>query len=207
MHRYPDPVKGADEVVAFAEGVRRRSRGRHGGGGKGMKVAHTIDEIPELYESGGARATAAFGRGECRYLDKPRTSGTGDHDQHGNVVVAGARDYFFEAPPQKLVEEGARTVDRLSTQKRSTTPAKRFEGPLPRRRHRRIPGRSGRRFRSRRSRAPSVKYRGNRGHRLGAAAIPDRQWQHPRITPARARHQFGSTARTRGRNSYRRPGR
>lgn len=58
-----------------------------------MKVARTIDEIPELYESAVREATAAFGRGECyveRYLDKPRhVEAQVIADQHGNVVVAG----------------------------------------------------------------------------------------------------------------------
>ncbi|MXI70039.1 hypothetical protein GR255_08905 [Mycobacterium tuberculosis] len=90
----PDPVKGADEVVAFAEeyGLPIAIKAAHGGGGKGMKVARTIDEIPELYESAVREATAAFGRGECyveRYLDKPRhVEAQVIADQHGNVVVA-----------------------------------------------------------------------------------------------------------------------
>src|SRR5262249_58246578 len=73
----PDPVKNADEVVAFANeyGVPIAIKAAFGGGGKGMKVARTIEEIPELYESAVREAVSAFGRGECfveRYLDKPR---------------------------------------------------------------------------------------------------------------------------------------
>ncbi len=106
-----DPVKDADEVVAFANeyGVPIAIKAAHGGGGKGMKVARTIEEIPELYESAVREATAAFGRGECyveRYLDKPRhVEAQVIADQHGNVVVAGTRDCSLQRRFQKLVEE------------------------------------------------------------------------------------------------------
>ncbi|WP_156685720.1 acetyl/propionyl/methylcrotonyl-CoA carboxylase subunit alpha [Mycobacterium sp. Marseille-P9652] len=107
----PDPVKDAAEVVAFAEeyGVPVAIKAAFGGGGKGMKVARTIEEIPELYESAVREATAAFGRGECfveRYLDKPRhVEAQVIADQHGNVVVAGTRDCSLQRRFQKLVEE------------------------------------------------------------------------------------------------------
>ena len=106
-----DPVKDADEVVAFANeyGLPVAIKAAHGGGGKGMKVARTIEEIPELYESAVREATAAFGRGECyveRYLDKPRhVEAQVIADQHGNVVVAGTRDCSLQRRFQKLVEE------------------------------------------------------------------------------------------------------
>ncbi|MFO7164771.1 MAG: biotin carboxylase N-terminal domain-containing protein, partial [Mycolicibacterium hassiacum] len=63
----PDPVKNADEVVAFAKehGLPIAIKAAFGGGGRGMKVARTMEEIPELYESAVREATAAFGRGEC----------------------------------------------------------------------------------------------------------------------------------------------
>ncbi|MFZ1178147.1 MAG: acetyl/propionyl/methylcrotonyl-CoA carboxylase subunit alpha, partial [Mycobacterium sp.] len=107
----PDPVRDADEVVAFAEeyGLPIAIKAAHGGGGKGMKVARTVEEIPELYESAVREATAAFGRGECfveRYLDKPRhVEAQVIADQHGNVVVAGTRDCSLQRRYQKLVEE------------------------------------------------------------------------------------------------------
>jgi acetyl-CoA/propionyl-CoA carboxylase, biotin carboxylase, biotin carboxyl carrier protein len=107
----PDPVKDANEVVAFANeyGLPVAIKAAHGGGGKGMKVARSIDEIPELYESAVREATAAFGRGECyveRYLDKPRhVEAQVIADQHGNVVVAGTRDCSLQRRYQKLVEE------------------------------------------------------------------------------------------------------
>ncbi|HTX95716.1 MAG TPA: acetyl/propionyl/methylcrotonyl-CoA carboxylase subunit alpha [Mycobacterium sp.] len=107
----PDPVKDADEVVKFAQeyGVPVAIKAAHGGGGKGMKVARTMEEIPHLYESAVREATAAFGRGECfveRYLDKPRhVEAQVIADQHGNVVVAGTRDCSLQRRYQKLVEE------------------------------------------------------------------------------------------------------
>jgi acetyl-CoA/propionyl-CoA carboxylase biotin carboxyl carrier protein len=106
-----DPVSGADEVVAFAEeyGVPVAIKAAFGGGGRGMKVAHTIAEIPELYESANREAISAFGRGECfveRYLDKARhVEAQVIADQHGNVVVAGTRDCSLQRRFQKLVEE------------------------------------------------------------------------------------------------------
>jgi acetyl-CoA/propionyl-CoA carboxylase biotin carboxyl carrier protein len=107
----PDPVKNADEVVAFATeyGVPVAIKAAFGGGGRGMKVARTIEEIPELFDSATREAIAAFGRGECfveRYLDKPRhVEAQVIADQHGNVVVAGTRDCSLQRRFQKLVEE------------------------------------------------------------------------------------------------------
>ena len=107
----PDPVKDADEVVAFAQeyGLPIAIKAAFGGGGRGMKVARTIEEIPELFESATREAVAAFGRGECfveRYLDQPRhVEAQVIADQHGNVVVAGTRDCSLQRRYQKLVEE------------------------------------------------------------------------------------------------------
>ncbi len=107
----PDPVKGADEVVAFAQqfGLPVAIKAAFGGGGRGLKVARTLEEIPELYESAVREAVAAFGRGECfveRYLDKPRHVETQClADMHGNVVVVSTRDCSLQRRHQKLVEE------------------------------------------------------------------------------------------------------
>ncbi|MBS9533850.1 acetyl/propionyl/methylcrotonyl-CoA carboxylase subunit alpha [Mycobacterium sp. M1] len=107
----PDPVKDADEVVAFAKeyGVPVAIKAAFGGGGRGMKVARTIEEIPELFDSATREAVSAFGRGECfveRYLDKPRhVEAQVLADQHGNVVVVGTRDCSLQRRFQKLVEE------------------------------------------------------------------------------------------------------
>ena len=107
----PDPVKNADEVVAFAReyGVPVAIKAAFGGGGRGMKVARTLEEIPELFDSATREAISAFGRGECfveRYLDKPRhVEAQVIADQHGNVIVAGTRDCSLQRRFQKLVEE------------------------------------------------------------------------------------------------------
>jgi len=106
-----DPVSGPDEVVAFAEehGLPVAIKAAFGGGGRGLKVARTLDEIPELFESATREAVAAFGRGECfveRYLDKPRhVEAQVLADQHGNVIVVGTRDCSLQRRHQKLVEE------------------------------------------------------------------------------------------------------
>ncbi|WP_370354253.1 biotin carboxylase N-terminal domain-containing protein [Catenulispora sp. EB89] len=107
----PDPVTGADEVVAFARehGLPVAIKAAFGGGGRGLKVARTLEEIPELYESAVREAVTAFGRGECfveRYLDRPRHVETQClADQHGNVVVVSTRDCSLQRRHQKLVEE------------------------------------------------------------------------------------------------------
>jgi acetyl-CoA/propionyl-CoA carboxylase biotin carboxyl carrier protein len=106
-----DPVSGADEVLAFAEqhGLPVAIKAAFGGGGRGLKVAHTCQQIPELFESAVREAVAAFGRGECfveRYLDRPRhVEAQVLADQHGTVVVVGTRDCSLQRRHQKLVEE------------------------------------------------------------------------------------------------------
>jgi len=107
----PDPVSGADEVVAFAKehGLPIAIKAAFGGGGRGLKVARTLEEVPELYDSAVREAVAAFGRGECfveRYLDRPRHVETQClADSHGNVVVVSTRDCSLQRRHQKLVEE------------------------------------------------------------------------------------------------------
>ena len=106
-----DPVADADEIVAFAgeHGLPVAIKAAYGGGGRGLKVARTIEEIPELFDSAVREAVSAFGRGECfveRYLDKPRHVETQClADQHGNVVVVSTRDCSLQRRHQKLVEE------------------------------------------------------------------------------------------------------
>jgi acetyl-CoA/propionyl-CoA carboxylase biotin carboxyl carrier protein len=106
-----DPVKDADEVVAFARenGLPVAIKAVFGGGGRGLKVARTLEEIPELYESAVREAISAFGRGEClveKFLDQPRHVETQClADQHGNVVVVSTRDCSLQRRHQKLVEE------------------------------------------------------------------------------------------------------
>ncbi len=106
-----EPVGGADEVVAFAQehGLPVAIKAAFGGGGRGLKVARTLEEIPHLYESAVREAVTAFGRGECfveRYLDRPRhVEAQVLADRHGTVIVVGTRDCSLQRRYQKLVEE------------------------------------------------------------------------------------------------------
>jgi acetyl-CoA/propionyl-CoA carboxylase biotin carboxyl carrier protein len=106
-----DPVNGPDEIVAFARehGLPVAIKAAFGGGGRGLKVARTLEEIPELFDSAVREAVSAFGRGECfveRYLDKPRhVEAQVVADKHGNVIVVGTRDCSLQRRHQKLVEE------------------------------------------------------------------------------------------------------
>ncbi|AWS48706.1 biotin carboxylase N-terminal domain-containing protein [Streptosporangium sp. 'caverna'] len=107
----PGPVADAAEVVAFAErhGLPVAIKAAFGGGGRGLKVARTLDEVPVLFESAVREAVSAFGRGECfveRYLDRARHVETQClADAHGNVVVVSTRDCSLQRRHQKLVEE------------------------------------------------------------------------------------------------------
>ena len=119
-----DPVDGPDEIVAFAEenGLPVAIKAAFGGGGRGLKVARTMAEIPELFDSAVREAVTAFGRGECfveRYLDKPRhVEAQVLADKHGNVVVVGTRDCSLQRRHQKLVEEAPAPF--LSDEQRAT---------------------------------------------------------------------------------------
>jgi acetyl-CoA/propionyl-CoA carboxylase biotin carboxyl carrier protein len=119
-----DPVSGPDEIVAFAEehGLPVAIKAAFGGGGRGLKVARTLEEIPELFDSAVREAVTAFGRGECfveRYLDKPRhVEAQVLADEHGNVIVVGTRDCSLQRRHQKLVEEAPAPF--LSDEQRAT---------------------------------------------------------------------------------------
>ncbi|MEU4825438.1 biotin carboxylase N-terminal domain-containing protein [Actinomadura sp. NPDC023710] len=107
----PEPVSGAGEAVAFGRehGLPVAIKAAFGGGGRGLKVARTLDEIPDRFESAVREAETAFGRGECfveRYLDRPRHVETQClADRQGNVVVVSTRDCTLQRRHQKLVEE------------------------------------------------------------------------------------------------------
>jgi acetyl-CoA/propionyl-CoA carboxylase biotin carboxyl carrier protein len=106
-----EPVSGPEEVLAFARehGLPIAIKAAFGGGGRGLKIARTEQEIPELYHSAVREAVSAFGRGECfveRYLDRSRhVEAQVLADTHGNVVVVGTRDCSLQRRNQKLVEE------------------------------------------------------------------------------------------------------
>ena len=123
----PEPVADADEIFAFAteHGLPIAIKAAYGGGGRGLKVARELTEIPDLFESATREAVSAFGRGECfveRYLDRPRHVETQClADAHGHVVVVSTRDCSLQRRHQKLVEEApapylsSEQVDRLYT--------------------------------------------------------------------------------------------
>jgi acetyl-CoA/propionyl-CoA carboxylase, biotin carboxylase, biotin carboxyl carrier protein len=119
-----DPVTGPDEVLAFAKehGLPVAIKAAFGGGGRGLKIARNLEEIPELYDSAVREAVAAFGRGECfveRYLDRSRhVEAQVLADQHGNVIVVGTRDCSLQRRNQKLVEEAPAPF--LSDEQRAT---------------------------------------------------------------------------------------
>jgi acetyl-CoA/propionyl-CoA carboxylase biotin carboxyl carrier protein len=106
-----DPVDSAEEIIAFAKehGLPVAIKAAHGGGGRGLKIAHTFEEIPEAFASAVREAIAGFGRGECfveRYLEKPRHVETQVLvDKSGHAVVVSTRDCSLQRRHQKLVEE------------------------------------------------------------------------------------------------------
>ena len=122
-----DPVADAAEVLAFAEqhGLPIAIKAAFGGGGRGLRVARTLDEVADQFESATREAITAFGRGACfveRYLDRPRHVETQcPADRHGNVVVVSTRDCSLQRRHQKLIEEApapfldAAQVERLHT--------------------------------------------------------------------------------------------
>jgi acetyl-CoA/propionyl-CoA carboxylase biotin carboxyl carrier protein len=106
-----DPVSGPEEVAEFARkhGLPIAIKAAFGGGGRGMRVAHRLEDIPGLFEAATRESVSAFGRGECfveRYLDRSRhVEAQIIADQFGTIVVAGTRDCSLQRRHQKLVEE------------------------------------------------------------------------------------------------------
>ena len=106
-----NPVADASEILDFVDqyGLPVAIKAAFGGGGRGLKVARTREEIAEKFESATREAVAAFGRGECfveKYLDRPRHVETQClADAFGKVVVISTRDCSLQRRHQKLVEE------------------------------------------------------------------------------------------------------
>ena len=104
-------VETVEEAIKAAEkiGFPVLIKAAAGGGGRGMKVALTADDLEEAVLSAQTEAKAAFGNGAVymeRYLQKPR------HielqviaDSHGNVVHLGERDCSLQRRHQKVLEE------------------------------------------------------------------------------------------------------
>ncbi|WP_432545694.1 acetyl/propionyl/methylcrotonyl-CoA carboxylase subunit alpha [Kineococcus sp. SYSU DK004] len=125
-----EPVADVEEVLAFARehGLPVAVKAAHGGGGRGLKVARTLEEVPELFASATREAVAAFGRGECfveRWLDRPRhVEAQVLADDHGNVAVVGTRDCSLQRRFQKLVEEAPAPFLTDEQRERITTAAR-----------------------------------------------------------------------------------
>jgi acetyl-CoA/propionyl-CoA carboxylase, biotin carboxylase, biotin carboxyl carrier protein len=105
------PAADAAQVRAFAEehGLPVAIKAAFGGGGRGLKIVHRMQDVESAFESAVREAVAAFGRGECfveRFLEKPRhVEAQVLADTHGTVVVVGTRDCSLQRRNQKLVEE------------------------------------------------------------------------------------------------------
>jgi acetyl-CoA carboxylase biotin carboxylase subunit len=84
-------------------------KAKAGGGGRGMRVVRSRDELPNLYQQASTEAANAFGNGELymeKFIEKPR------HiefqvlaDEHGHVMVLGERECSIQRRHQKLIEE------------------------------------------------------------------------------------------------------
>ncbi|MFN8022671.1 MAG: acetyl-CoA carboxylase biotin carboxylase subunit [Acidimicrobiales bacterium] len=104
-------VNTADEILAFGAefGYPIAIKAAFGGGGRGMKVVRSADEVQDAMDSAKRESKAFFGRDEIyieRYLTWPRhveVQLVGD--QHGNYVWVSTRDCSAQRRHQKLIEE------------------------------------------------------------------------------------------------------
>lgn len=106
-----EPVRDPSEVVAFAErhGLPLAIKAVYGGGGRGLKVVHRLEDVREAFMSATHEAELAFGNGDCfieRFLARSRhveVQVLGDRT--GSVVAVGTRDCSLQRRNQKLIEE------------------------------------------------------------------------------------------------------
>jgi acetyl-CoA carboxylase biotin carboxylase subunit len=110
------PVENDDKALKVAKeiGYPVIIKAVAGGGGRGMRVVRTSDELPQLLRTATREAEAAFGNGDVyieKYLENPRHIEfqiIGDH--HGNLVHLGERECSIQRRHQKLIEESPSTV-------------------------------------------------------------------------------------------------
>jgi acetyl-CoA carboxylase biotin carboxylase subunit len=109
-------ILGSDgEAMEWAEqvGFPVIIKASAGGGGRGMRIVRSKEELPALFKAASSEAAAAFGNGDLymeKYVENPR------HiefqvlaDQHGNVVSLGERECSIQRRHQKLLEESPST--------------------------------------------------------------------------------------------------
>ena len=104
-------VASEDEALEWAHkvGFPVILKAKAGGGGRGMRIVRSAQELPALYAQANSEAAAAFGNGELymeKFIERPR------HiefqilaDEHGNVVSLGERECSIQRRHQKLLEE------------------------------------------------------------------------------------------------------
>jgi acetyl-CoA carboxylase, biotin carboxylase subunit len=104
-------IASADEALEWARsvGFPVMVKASFGGGGRGMRVIRSEEELPNLFHAAYSEAAGAFGNGDLymeKFVERP------SHiefqvlaDEHGNVVSLGERDCSIQRRHQKLVEE------------------------------------------------------------------------------------------------------
>lgn len=110
------PVSGEEEAIKIGRelGLPLIIKAVAGGGGRGMRIVRSHDELPKLVKTAMREAEAAFGVGDVyleRYVEAPRhieVQVLGDH--HGNVVHLGERECSVQRRHQKLIEEAPSAV-------------------------------------------------------------------------------------------------
>jgi len=110
------PVVSEREARAFAEnvGLPVLMKAAAGGGGKGMRIVRTIDELPSAFRAAQSEALSSFGDGRVyveKYLENPR------HiefqilaDGHGNTIHLGERECTIQRRHQKIIEESPSVI-------------------------------------------------------------------------------------------------
>ena len=109
-------LPSAEDALEWAEkvGFPVIVKASAGGGGRGMRVIRSADELPAHFQTAQAEAAAAFGNGDLymeKFIERPR------HiefqmlgDNYGNVVSLGERECSIQRRHQKLIEESPSMV-------------------------------------------------------------------------------------------------
>jgi acetyl-CoA carboxylase, biotin carboxylase subunit len=104
-------IQSEDEALEWAKqvGYPVILKASAGGGGRGMRVIRSADELPKLFQAAHSEAAAAFGNGDLymeKFIERPR------HiefqilaDEHGKVITLGERECSIQRRHQKLLEE------------------------------------------------------------------------------------------------------